>query len=110
MLFSPDSLNTKLVTIYLWITCASRWISSPYVTRNFNKKKNMKALKFYDKEGVGFELILDYQKQSVMLHLDTENSDDQPVIEFDDDDIDDIIIALVELKNELVTYRNINNN
>jgi hypothetical protein len=31
-------------------------------------------------------------------------------VEFDDDDIDDLIIALVELKNELVSYRNINNN
>lgn len=70
----------------------------------------MKALKFYDKEGVGFELFMDYEKQSVMLHIDSCDPEDQPVLEFDDDDIDDIIIALVELKNELVTYRNINNN
>lgn len=73
-------------------------------------KKNMKALKFYDKEGVGFELFMDYERQSVMLHIDSSDPDDQPVLEFDDDDIDDIIIALVELKNELVIHRNINNN
>jgi hypothetical protein len=70
----------------------------------------MKALKFYDKEGVGFELFMDYERQSVMLHIDSSDPDDQPVLEFDDDDIDDIIIALVELKNELVIHRNINNN
>jgi hypothetical protein len=69
----------------------------------------MKALKFYDKEGVGFELFMDYEKRSVMLHIDDDTSD-HPLLEFDDDDIDDIIIALVELKNELVAYRNINNN
>ena len=70
----------------------------------------MKALKFYDKEGVGFELFMDYEKQSVMLHIDDDASEDHPLLEFDDEDIDDIIIALVELKNQLVTYRNINNN
>lgn len=70
----------------------------------------MKALKFYDKEGIGFELYLDYSKQSVMLQVDNPEAEDQPLLEFDDDDIDDIIIALVELKNELVTYRNISNN
>jgi hypothetical protein len=73
------------------------------------KNKTMKALKFYDKEGVGFELFMDYEKQSVMLHIE-DASEDQPLLEFDDEDIDDIIIALVELKNELVTYRNISNN
>jgi hypothetical protein len=70
----------------------------------------MKALKFYDKEGVGFELFMDYEKQSVMLQIDDSETEDQPCLEFDDDDIDDIIIALVELKNELVSYRNISNN
>jgi hypothetical protein len=71
----------------------------------------MKALKFYDKEGVGFELFMDYEKQSVTLQIDDGETEDQArFIEFDDDDIDDIIIALVELKNELVTYRNISNN
>ena len=70
----------------------------------------MKALKFYDKEGVGFELFMDYERQSVMLHIDSSDPDDQPVLEFDDDDIDDIIIALVELKNELVIHSSINNN
>ena len=70
----------------------------------------MKALKFYDKEGVGFELFMDYEKESVMLHIESKESADQPILEFDDDDIDDIIIALVELKNQLATYRNINNN
>lgn len=71
----------------------------------------MKALKFYDKEGVGFELYMDYEKQSVMLQIDDGEHQDQPrFIELDDDDIDDVIIALVELKNELVTYKNINNN
>jgi hypothetical protein len=70
----------------------------------------MKALKFYGKEGVGFELFMDYEKQSVMLQIDDSETEDQPCLEFDDDDIDDIIIALVELKNELVSYRNISNN
>jgi hypothetical protein len=77
----------------------------------FNKKNNtMKALKFYDKEGVGFELFMDYERQSIMLQIDNSETEDQPSLEFDDDDIDDIIIALVELKNELVSYRNISNN
>lgn len=70
----------------------------------------MKALKIYDKEGVGFELLMDYEKRSVMLHIEGDDPENQPVLEFDDDDLDDIIIALVELKNELVTYRNTNNN
>ena len=70
----------------------------------------MKALKFYDKEGVGFELFMDYERQSIMLQIDNSETEDQPSLEFDDDDIDDIIIALVELKNELVSYRNISNN
>ena len=69
----------------------------------------MKALKFYDKEGTGFELYMDYEKGSVVMQIDPD-SGEQAVVEFDDDDIDDVIIALVELKNELVTYRNISNN
>ena len=71
----------------------------------------MKALKFYDKEGTGYELFMDYEKQSVMLQIDDHSKEDHATfVEFDDDDIDDMIIALVELKNELVSYRNINNN
>ncbi|MBT1703684.1 hypothetical protein [Chryseosolibacter indicus] len=71
----------------------------------------MKALKFYDKEGVGFELYVDYEKQSIMMQTDeTENPDRFHYIEFDENDIDDIIIALVELKNEIFAIRNISNN
>ena len=71
----------------------------------------MKALKFYDKEGVGFELFMDYEKQSIILEIHNSEGDfDTTFLEFDDEDIDDIIISLVELKNELVTYRNISNN
>jgi hypothetical protein len=71
----------------------------------------MKALKFYDKEGVGFELFMDYEKESVMIQMeDSEFEDRSTSIELDDEDIDDIIIALVELKGELITYRNIRNN
>jgi hypothetical protein len=66
----------------------------------------MKALKFYDKQGVGFELFMDYEQQSVMLHV----GDSETIIEVEDDDIDDVIIALVELKNELIVYKNISNN
>lgn len=71
----------------------------------------MKALKFYDKAGVPFELFMDYEKCSVMLQVDDPQEDrDATYVEFDDSDIDDIIISLVELKNELITYRNIDNN
>jgi hypothetical protein len=71
----------------------------------------MKALKFYDKEGVGFELYMDYEKVSVVMQVDNCDAPDQAAsVEFEDDDIDDIIIALVELKNELITIRNISNN
>jgi hypothetical protein len=70
----------------------------------------MKALKFYDKENVGFELFVDYEKQSVILHVDGSEYTEQSIVEFDDNDIDDVIIALVELKNELVAYKNIANN
>jgi hypothetical protein len=71
----------------------------------------MKALKFYDKEGNGFELYLDAEKQSIMMEIDAQENADAPhVLEFDDDDIDDIIIALVELKNEIIAIRNISNN
>jgi hypothetical protein len=70
----------------------------------------MKALKFYDKEGTPFELYMDYEKQSVMLQVDDDQNGECKTVEFDDDDLDDVIIALVELKNELVTYRNISNN
>jgi hypothetical protein len=71
----------------------------------------MKALKFYDKEGVGFELYMDYEKQSIMMQLDDNDTPENvKFLEFDDGDIDDIIIAFAELKNELVILRNINNN
>ena len=71
----------------------------------------MKALKFYDKEGIGFELYLDAEKQSIMVEIDSQEYSGAPhVLELDDDDIDDIIISLVELKNEIVTIRNISNN
>lgn len=71
----------------------------------------MKALKFYDKEGVGFELYLDYIKQSITLQIDDEElPENTRYVEIDDNDIDDIIISLAELKNELVSVRNIGNN
>jgi hypothetical protein len=71
----------------------------------------MKALKFYDKEGVGFEFYMDYEKQSIMMQLDDNDTPENvKFLEFDDGDIDDIIIAFAELKNELVILRNINNN
>jgi hypothetical protein len=71
----------------------------------------MKALKFYDKQGVAFELYLDYENQSVTMQVeDSEAPEDVKFVEFEDDDIDDVIIALVELKNELITIRNIRNN
>ena len=70
----------------------------------------MKALKFYDKEGVGFELFMDHEKQSVTLHIEDSEAESEAILEFDDDDLDDIIIALVELKNVLVIHRNISNN
>ena len=71
----------------------------------------MKALKFYDKEGTGFELYVDYDKQSIMMHIDMqEGADDPQQLEFDEDDIDDIIIAFVELKNEIVAIRNSSSN
>lgn len=70
----------------------------------------MKALKFYDKEGTGFELFADHERQSVMMQIDTEVDGEPQFIEFDDEDLDDIIIAFVELKNEIMAIRNVNNN
>jgi hypothetical protein len=66
----------------------------------------MKALKFYDKEGIGFELYVDYEKQSIMMQIDSEVADEGQLLELDEQDIDDIIISFVELKNELTTIRN----
>jgi hypothetical protein len=67
----------------------------------------MKALKFYDKEGIGFELYVDYEKQSIMMQIDAQDAaEDLQLIEFDDQDIDDIIISLVELKNEITALKN----
>jgi hypothetical protein len=71
----------------------------------------MKALKFYDKEGTGFELFADHERQSVMMQIDTETEGaEAQLLEFDDEDIDDIIIAFVELKNEIMAMKNISNN
>ena len=71
----------------------------------------MKALKFYDKEGTGFELFADHERQSIMMQVDAavEGWESQ-LLEFDDDDIDDIIIAFVELRNEITAMKNISNN
>jgi hypothetical protein len=71
----------------------------------------MKALKFYDKEGIGFELFADHEKQSVMMQVDVDGFSEEPLLlDFDDDDIDDIVIAFVELKNEIMAIKNIANN
>lgn len=71
----------------------------------------MKALKFYDKEGTGFELFADHERQSIMMQIDAaaEGGESQ-LLEFDDDDIDDIIIAFVELRNEITAMKNVSNN
>jgi hypothetical protein len=69
----------------------------------------MKALKFYDKEGTGFELFADHERGSVMMQIDTEGQEVQ-FLEFDDEDVDDVIIALVELKNEVTAMKNVSNN
>ena len=65
----------------------------------------MRALKFYDKEGTGYEFFVDYEKQSVMLNVESED-ESLTSLEIDDQDIDDIIISLVELKNEIISIRN----
>jgi len=71
----------------------------------------MRALKFYDKEGIGFELYADHEKQSVMMQVEASAEGDDPqVLEFDEEDLDDIIIALVELKNEVIAVKNMYNN
>ena len=71
----------------------------------------MKALKFYDKEGTGFELFADHERQSLMMQVDAAaEGEESQLLEFDDDDIDDIIIAFVELKNEIIAIKNISNN
>ena len=71
----------------------------------------MRAQKFYDKQGIGYELFMDYEKQSEMLIVyDLDNPEQSKVVEFDDDDLDDVIIALVDFKNELMAIRNIGNN
>lgn len=69
----------------------------------------MKALKFYDNEGTGFELYVDYEKQSIMMQIDTQEGTAQ-LLEFDEQDIDDIIVSFVDLKNEITAIRNISNN
>lgn len=71
----------------------------------------MRALKFYDKEGVGFEFYLDYVKQSITLQVDNHDvPEETSYLEIDEADLDDIIISLVELKNELTSIKNIGNN
>jgi hypothetical protein len=71
----------------------------------------MKALKFYDKEGTGFELYVDYEKQSIMMQIDAQEvAEDPQLLEFDEQDLDDIIISFVELKNEITAIRNSSNN
>jgi catechol-2,3-dioxygenase len=65
----------------------------------------MRALKFYDKEGTGFEFYVDYDKQSITMQLDAHETQDA-CLEIDEQDIDDIIISLVELKNEVVAIKN----
>jgi hypothetical protein len=71
----------------------------------------MRAQKFYDKEGVGYELFMDYEKESIMLIVDDqENPENSKVVEFDDHDLDDLIIALVDLKNELIAIRKLGEN
>jgi catechol-2,3-dioxygenase len=70
----------------------------------------MKALKFYDKEGIGFELYADHEKQSVMMEIHSDLSEEPQQLEIDEDDIDDIIIAFVNLKNEVAAIRNASNN
>ncbi len=71
----------------------------------------MRALKFYDKEGIGFELYADHEMQSVMMQVEAPAVGEDPqVLEFDEEDLDDIIIALVELKNEVIAIKNMYNN
>jgi hypothetical protein len=70
----------------------------------------MKALKFYDKEGTGFELYVDYGKQSIMMQIDAQEGADDLQLEFDEQDIDDIIISFVELRNEIIGIRNSSSN
>lgn len=80
----------------------------------FSLKQNqslMKALKFYDKESTGFELFADHENQSVMMQIDAKaEGEEAQLLEFDDEDIDDIIIAFVELKQEIMAMKNISNN
>lgn len=71
----------------------------------------MRALKFYDKEGVGFEFYLDHVKQSITLQVDNDETPEEiNYLEIDESDLDDIIISLVELKNELTAMKNVGNN
>ena len=81
------------------------------VTLQKQKQSIMKALKFYDKEGTGFELFADHERQSVMMQVDVAaDGEESQLLEFDDEDLDDIIIAFVELKNEITATKNIHNN
>jgi len=71
----------------------------------------MKALKFYDKEGTGFELFADHERQSIMMQVEAAaEGEESQLLEFDDDDIDDIIIAFVELRSQIMATKNISNN
>jgi hypothetical protein len=54
---------------------------------------------------------MDYEKESIMLIVDDqENPENSKVVEFDDHDLDDLIIALVDLKNELIAIRKLGEN
>jgi hypothetical protein len=62
----------------------------------------MRAIKFYDKEGIGFEIYLHYEKESIMVQIDDPNDPlNSTFLELDESDLDDIIIAITDLKNEL---------
>ncbi len=74
------------------------------------KQQSMKALKFYDQDGTAFEFYMDYDKETVMLQVEEENHPDVKHVAIDENDIDDIIIALADLKTELIAIRNISNN
>jgi hypothetical protein len=107
-------LSRKVIHIRIVYQLLIEKMDALFLNGIFTKNKTksiMKALKFYDKEGTGFELFADHEKQSVMMQIDTETEGaEAQLLEFDDEDIDDIIIAFVELKNEIMAMKNISNN
>lgn len=90
----------------------TKTLNIPQGGSTFIEKQNtMRALKFYDKEGVGFEFYLDHVKQSITLQVDNDETPEEiNYLEIDESDLDDIIISLVELKNELTAMKNVGNN